>query len=135
MFIALTVCASLFISINDKPAPMILMILKADMTPEARMKALEPFLNIGMKRKDAERVLGRPSLILGMGLFGMDTSFYSFENGSLIINTYPDDEIYRIAYSKKGHGPSVTLRSDTFPVGWPKTENEHNAKLREWMKR
>jgi hypothetical protein len=116
------------------PAPVVDAILHADLTPEARMKALEPFLNIGMGWDDAERALGKPGAVFGNGP-GFSTLFFWHASTSvhMTVGCYPDGEIYRLTYTGKD-GKSVVLQSDK-PVTWPKTTDGHNAKLREWKNR
>src|SRR5437773_10885445 len=77
-----------------KPSPIVGIILRSDLTPEARMKALEPFLNIGMTQLDADRVLGESGQFFGSGPGFLSWTYRVGGGVKVEIGCYPGGEIY-----------------------------------------
>src|SRR4029077_107993 len=65
-------------------------ILEADMTLEARMRALEPYVNVGRSRKEIDEVLGGPNEVFGHGPGFIDADYWEFGKPGLQIGFYPD---------------------------------------------
>src|SRR5438105_4212439 len=72
---------------NDAQAA-IKRILETEMTPEARMNALEPYLDIGRSQKEIEQVLGGFNGISGSGPGFFDADYGDFGNPGLQIAYY-----------------------------------------------
>jgi hypothetical protein len=98
-------------------------ILAADMTPEARMAALEPYIDVGSTGNQVDAVLGRPHTISGHGPGFLTAEYGEFRRPGLSIGYYPDGSVYSITYGQ------TVLRSDD-PITWPKTIDGKNAELR-----
>lgn len=98
-------------------------ILAADTTPENRMAALEPYIDIGRTSNEVEAVLGRPHTVSGHGPGFLTAEYGEFGRPGLSIGYYPDGTVYAITYGR------TTLRSDD-PITWPKTTDGKNAELR-----
>jgi hypothetical protein len=114
------------------PCPAVQQILDADMSPEARMKALEPFLDIGHHQAEVEQVLGSANNLFGNA--GFLTVYYGeFCKSGLNVTYYPDGEVCTIVY-RTGEGIRVCMRSDD-PITWPKTTDGKNAVLRQKNKK
>ena len=84
-------------------------ILNADMSPEARMKALEPYVDVGLFREKIEEVLGWPQQLDGFGSFFMDATYGGLPGLRVAYN--PDGKAYWIGYRTKD-GRIICLRSD-----------------------
>ncbi|HKA08400.1 MAG TPA: hypothetical protein VKD71_14165 [Gemmataceae bacterium] len=95
-------------------------ILEADMTPEARMKALAPYVDVGRTLEEIEAVLGGFHSITGHGPGFFDADYWEFGRPGLRVGYYPDCEVCSVAYLTKD-GKEVLLRSDG-PTTWPRTD-------------
>jgi len=115
------------------PARAVEQALGADLTPEARMRTLEPYIDVGRTRDEVERVLGPAHSVLGRGPGSLVADYHPFRRPGLRIGYYPDGEVYSVAY-RAADGTVVTLRSDD-PVTLPKTTDGKNAQLRKKLKR
>jgi len=104
-------------------------ILEADITVEERMRALEPYVNVGRSRKEIDQVLGGPNEVFGHGPGFIDADYREFGKPSLQIGFYPDGEVCYVTYRTKD-GKMVSLQSDD-PITWPKTTDGKNALLRQ----
>jgi hypothetical protein len=143
----LVLCALLFVggcTLNPKEAPstetadevqpanlrqVIEGILEADLGPEARMAALEPYIDVGDHMDDIERLLPERRELWGHGPMFMEVEYGDWHKPGLIVYYYPDLESYAITYRTKDKH-CVKLRSDD-PITWPKTTDGHNAELRQ----
>jgi hypothetical protein len=115
-------------SVRVDPRQIIEQVLTADMTPEARMKALERYIDVGRSEEEIEKLLGSSYLGDGYGPGFMTKHYRNRRLPSLIVEYYPDGEALAIKYASKD-GSVITLRSDD-PITWPKTTDGKNARLR-----
>jgi hypothetical protein len=104
-------------------------ILEADLRPEARMAALEPYVDVGDHMDDIERLLPERRGVWGHGPWFVQVEYGDWHKPGLIVDYYPDGESFAITYrTKDNHW--VKLRSDD-PITWPETTDGHNAELRQ----
>ncbi len=80
-----------------EPREVVKKILAADMAPEARMTALEPYINVGRPQGDIEEVLGRGGDYVGHGPGFVECSY----DDGLNIEYYPDGEACIISFRGK----------------------------------
>ena len=119
--------ARIHTSVTLEPRRAVQRILAAEMTPDVRMAALEPYIDVGRSKNDIDKLLDWHS-IDGFGPGFHDVHYGGFNLG-LIISYYPDGEAYSITY-RANNGTTVNLRRDD-PITWPKTTDGKNAMLRQ----
>jgi hypothetical protein len=112
-----------------EPAQLIQEILEAEMTPEARMKALEPYIDVGRSKDKVDQLLGQWYGFWGHGPGFLYVDYGEWNKPGLSVHYYPDDEVCSITYRSKD-GKTVNLRADD-PITWPKTTDGKNAVLRQ----
>ena len=109
-------------------------ILSSKMSPADRMRALEPYVNVGRSREAMEKLLPPTRRVMGHGpgFMRVDYGELTLTKPGLSIHYYPDGEACQIDYliCVGGTISSIRLRSDD-PITWPKTTDGENAKLRQ----
>jgi hypothetical protein len=103
-------------------------ILEANMTPEARMKALEPYIDVGRSKGEVEELLETSYEAWGHGPGFLIVDYGEWGKPGLNIHYYPDGEVSAVVYRMKV-GETIYLRCDD-PITWPKTTDGKNAVLR-----
>ncbi len=107
-----------------EPRQVVEAILAANMSPETRMKALEPYIDVGRSQVEIEKLMGRPG-----GWWVRGPGFVEcFYHDGLIVEYYPDREACVISFRDKD-GKGTILRSDD-PITWPKTARGGNSSSR-----
>jgi hypothetical protein len=99
-------------------------------TDQARLAALERFVNVGMSVNQIDRLIGnhwRFDRTHGPGF--TDAIYGEIEEPRLVVRSYPDGEVYAVGYKAEGSPFSVTLRSDD-PITWPPTRNDRYWQFR-----
>lgn len=119
LFVWLSVFAS---PDRHAPSPFASAVFAADITPEARLKALSPFVGVGKLSTDVERVFGDSAVCIGHGPGFWNYMYFLPAGGSVLIGCYPDGEVHSINLKDK-HGKSASVRSEG-PITWPKTERK-----------
>jgi len=111
------------------PRQVVEQVLREEMTPETRMKALEPYVDVGRSKEEVEKVLDSSYSAFGYGPGFVIVRYGEWGKPGLNIDYYPDGEACSITFWTKD-GKTVNLRSDD-PITWPKTTDGKNALLRQ----